>query len=61
MLITLAFVNGAVLADNLILLLVFWEGLLLTLFGMIAIGGRTAADSKTAIKALIIAGSPTCA
>ena len=34
----LGFVNGAVLADNLVVLLFFWEGLLLTLFGMIAIG-----------------------
>ncbi len=54
LLITLAMTNGAVLADNLVLMLFFWEGLLLTLFGMIAIG-RTGAY-KTAIKAFIIVG-----
>jgi NADH-quinone oxidoreductase subunit L len=37
-LITLAQVNGAVLADNLAVMLIFWESLLLTLYGMIAIG-----------------------
>lgn len=51
---SIAFANGAALADNLVLLLFFWEGLLLTLFGMIAIGSPTA--HKTAVKALIIAG-----
>jgi len=51
---SIAFVNGAVLADNLVLLLFFWEGLLLTLFGMIIIGSQNA--NKTAVKALIIAG-----
>ena len=35
---TLGLVNGAVLADNLIIMLFFWESLLLTLFGMIIIG-----------------------
>jgi len=54
LLITLAMTNGAVLADNLVLLLFFWEGLLLTLFGMIAIGRPGA--YKTAIKAFIIVG-----
>jgi NADH-quinone oxidoreductase subunit L len=54
LLLTLAFVNGAVLADNLVLLLFFWEGLLGTLFGLIALGGKDA--FKTAIKALIIVG-----
>jgi formate hydrogenlyase subunit 3/multisubunit Na+/H+ antiporter MnhD subunit len=53
-LISLAFINGAVLADNLLVLLFFWEGLLLTTFGMIAIGGT--ASFKTAIKALVIVG-----
>ena len=53
-LLTLGFVNGAVLADNLLLLLFFWEGLLLMMFGMIYLGGRNA--YKTAIKAIIIAG-----
>lgn len=51
---TLGFVNGAVLADNLLLLLFFWEGLLGLLFGMIYLGGKDA--FKAAMKALIIAG-----
>jgi formate hydrogenlyase subunit 3/multisubunit Na+/H+ antiporter MnhD subunit len=54
LLVTLAMTNGAVLADNLVLMLFFWEGLLLTLFGMIAIGRPGA--FKTAIKAFIIVG-----
>jgi NADH-quinone oxidoreductase subunit L len=54
LLITVAMTNGAVLADNLVLMFFFWEGLLLTLFGMIAIGGKEA--FKTAIKAFIIVG-----
>lgn len=59
LLVSLSFVNGAVLANNLIILLFFWEGLLLTLFGMIAMGGRTA--FKTATKAfIIIAFSDLC-
>ncbi len=55
LLLTQAFVNGAVLADNLVLMLFFWEGLIGTLFGMIALGGGRNAF-KTAIKALIIVG-----
>jgi NADH-quinone oxidoreductase subunit L len=55
LLLSLALANGAVLADNLVLMLFFWEGLLLTLFGMIIIGRPGA--YKTAIKALIIAGT----
>jgi NADH-quinone oxidoreductase subunit L len=54
LLVTVAMANGAVLADNLVLMLFFWEGLLLTLFGMIAINGGAA--FKTAIKAFIIVG-----
>jgi formate hydrogenlyase subunit 3/multisubunit Na+/H+ antiporter MnhD subunit len=54
LLISLSMVNGAVLANNLIMLLFFWEGLLLILFGMIAMGGRNA--FKTATKAFIIVG-----
>ena len=52
LLVSLSFVNGAVLANNLILLLFFWEGLLLTLFGMIASGGKAA--FKTATKSFVI-------
>ncbi len=54
LLITAAMANGAVLSDNLVLMLFFWEGLLLTLFGLIAIGRPGAL--KTAIKAFIIIG-----
>jgi len=53
-LITTAMASGAVLADNLVLLLFFWEGLLASLFGLIAIGGKEA--FKTATKAFIIVG-----
>jgi formate hydrogenlyase subunit 3/multisubunit Na+/H+ antiporter MnhD subunit len=54
LLITLSFVTGAVLSDNLVLMLFFWEGLLATLFGFIFIGGK--ASFKTAIKAFVITG-----
>jgi NADH-quinone oxidoreductase subunit L len=54
LLISAAFVNGAVLSDNLVLMLFFWEGLLITLFGMIAIGNKDA--FKTALKAFVIVG-----
>lgn len=54
LLLSLAFTNGAVLADNLVLMLFFWEGLLLTLFGMIAVGNPAA--FKTATRAFIIVG-----
>ncbi|MCX5642732.1 MAG: NADH-quinone oxidoreductase subunit L [Candidatus Omnitrophica bacterium] len=53
-LITIGLVNGAVLSDNLLLLLFFWEGMLVTLFLMIAVGNKSA--FKTAAKALIIVG-----
>ncbi len=63
-LMTLGLVTGAVLADNLIVMLFFWESLLLTLFGMIIIGqskafsaaGGFASGGKTAVKACIISG-----
>lgn len=54
MLISVGMVSGAVLADNLVLMLFFWEGLLLTMFGMIAMGGKEA--FRTATKAFIIVG-----
>ena len=53
-LLSVAFVNGAALADNLILLLFFWEGLLITLYGLIAIGRPGA--WKSALKALVLVG-----
>jgi formate hydrogenlyase subunit 3/multisubunit Na+/H+ antiporter MnhD subunit len=55
MLLTLGFVNGAVLSDSVVLMLFFWEGLLVTLFAMILTGGRKA--SATAVKALAINGA----
>ncbi|NVN93061.1 MAG: NADH-quinone oxidoreductase subunit L [Desulfuromonadales bacterium] len=54
LLISLGMVNGAVLANNLVLMLFFWEGLLGTIFGLIAIGTRGAFTS--AIKAFILIG-----
>jgi NADH-quinone oxidoreductase subunit L len=54
LLITLALLNGAVLANNLLLMLFFWESLLITQFGMIMLGGMQA--FKTATKAFIIIG-----
>jgi len=51
-LLTIGFANGAVLADNLVILLFFWEGLLGTLLAMIALGGRQAV--RTAVKAFTI-------
>lgn len=51
---TTAMVNGAVLANNLILMLFFWEGLMVPLYGMISIGRPEA--YKTAVKAFIIVG-----
>lgn len=54
LLISLALVNGAVLADNLVLMLFFWEALLITLWGMIALGSKDA--FKAATKMFIIIG-----
>lgn len=54
LLISLSLANGAVLADHLVLLLFFWEGLLLTLLGFIALGGKN--SFRTATKAFIIVG-----
>ncbi len=51
---TVALLQGAVMADHLFTLLFFWEGMLVTLFGMIALGG--AASYKTAVKAFFING-----
>ncbi len=54
MLFTLALVNGAVLANNLAVMLFFWEGILATMFVLIMVGGKKA--YKTSVKAVIIAG-----
>lgn len=55
MLLTLGFVNGAVFANNIILMLFFWEGLLIPIFGMIISGGRKA--FPTAVKAFVLSGT----
>ncbi len=55
LLITLAFLNGTILANNLIVLLFFCEGLLITLFGMIVTGGQK--SFPVAIKALVLSGT----
>jgi len=53
-LLTAGFAAGAVLANNLVLMIFFWEGLLATLFPMILAGGNKA--SPTAVKALVLNG-----
>lgn len=53
-LITVAMVNGASLASNLLLMLFFWEGLLATTFVLILSGGRH--TFATAVKALVLVG-----
>jgi NADH-quinone oxidoreductase subunit L len=55
LLLNLAFVNGAVLANNLVVMLFFWEGLLVMLYAMIMTGGAKA--SPAAIKALVLNGA----
>jgi len=50
----LAFSNGVFLSDNLLVMLFFWEGFLVLLFGMISVGNKNA--FKTATKAFIIVG-----
>jgi len=54
LLITVAMVNGAVLSNNLLLMLFFWEGLLITTFVLIFTGGKN--SFSTAVKALVIVG-----
>jgi NADH-quinone oxidoreductase subunit L len=53
-LITAGLANGAILANNFMVLLFFWEGLLVTLYGMITLGHKQ--SHITATKALIISG-----
>src|SRR3989339_1609092 len=50
---TLVLASGAVLADNLVLFLFCWEGLLIPIFAMICLGGGKSAFA-TAKKAFII-------
>lgn len=54
-LITLAMVNGAFLANNMVVMLFFWEGLLVTLFGLIIIGNKE--KPAAAVKALVLNGT----
>ncbi len=51
---TAAMSAGAVLANNLVPLLFFWEGLLITLYALITIGGK--GSHRTAVKAFLIGG-----
>lgn len=51
---TVAFTNGALLANNLILMLFFWEGLLVALFGMFLASGKHL--FPTAVKAFTLNG-----
>ena len=53
-LLTSALVTGAMLANNLVLMLFFWESLLATLFALVLTGGEAA--TPAAIKALILNG-----
>ncbi|MEG1547684.1 MAG: proton-conducting transporter membrane subunit [Clostridia bacterium] len=53
--VSLGMINGAMLSDNLVAMLFFWEGLLCTLFGMLLIGNMD--KPKTAIKALALSGT----
>lgn len=50
-----ALANGAVLADNFILLIFFWEGLLIAMYGLITMGGKPTSN-RTAVKSLLISG-----
>ena len=54
LLLNVAFASGAVLANNFIILIFFWEGLLLTLYGLITLGSKDA--HRTAVKSFIISG-----
>ncbi|MDD4571906.1 MAG: proton-conducting transporter membrane subunit [Clostridia bacterium] len=54
MMLTLCFVIGAALANNLIVLLFFWEGLSIPLYGMIMAGGKD--NYAVTVKALILNG-----
>ncbi|MRR51434.1 MAG: NADH-quinone oxidoreductase subunit L [Rhodocyclaceae bacterium] len=53
-LVTAGLANGAILANNFVVLLFFWEALLVTLYAMITLGHKQA--HVTATKALVISG-----
>jgi len=50
-----AFSNGAVLANNFILLVFFWEALLITTYALVTLGLKPTSH-RTAVKSLIIGG-----
>ncbi|PIU18833.1 MAG: proton-conducting membrane transporter, partial [Elusimicrobia bacterium CG08_land_8_20_14_0_20_59_10] len=54
LLMTQAFAAGAVLADNMVAMLFFWEGLLVFLYTFIALSQNTHAARRTAMKAFLI-------
>jgi len=51
---TAALASGAILANNFVPLVFFWEGLLVTLYALINLGGKNA--NRTAVKSFIIGG-----
>jgi len=51
---TAALSSGAILANNFVPLVFFWEGLLITLYALINLGGKNA--HRTAVKSFIIGG-----
>ncbi|HHV95035.1 MAG TPA: NADH-quinone oxidoreductase subunit L [Clostridiaceae bacterium] len=55
MYISLAILNGAILSDNLGVMLFFWEGLLCTLFGMLVTNNEQ--KPRAAVKALVLSGT----
>ncbi|HBA59217.1 MAG TPA: proton-conducting membrane transporter [Elusimicrobia bacterium] len=57
LLMTQAFAAGAVLADNMVAMLFFWEGLLVFLYTFIALSQNTHAARRTAMKAFLINAS----
>ena len=56
LLVTAAFSAGAVLADNMVAMLFFWEGLLIFLYAFIALSKSGQPSKKTAMKAFLING-----
>ena len=54
LLMTQAFAAGVALADNMVAMLFFWEGLLIFLYTFIALSQDTAAAKRTAMKAFLI-------
>ncbi|OGR68964.1 MAG: hypothetical protein A2081_02925 [Elusimicrobia bacterium GWC2_61_19] len=56
LLMTQGFAAGAALADNLLAMLFFWEGLLVFLYTFIALSQTTYAAKRTAMKAFLING-----